>query len=187
MKPLSEAPTRNRLLFWAALPPALALAGGAFSILGSSAPNHTAPPPVKLATSTRRHFPLEISHDPTEMGILSPGGFGCRKDRAAQLKPAACDRGADPQRVVPAPTWEGRRSNSGPASPLPSRRGSIRRMAPISAARFRSKSPVSALRERSYSGRTPMWKCGLSQRLNLPRRTLPGRKPRTSLPWKKGG
>jgi hypothetical protein len=34
----------NRLLIWAALPPALVLAASTLSILGSSTPNHTPPP-----------------------------------------------------------------------------------------------------------------------------------------------
>jgi hypothetical protein len=75
MKVSREAPCHSRFLFWAGSLPALAAC--AFSIVASSTPNHTDPPPSNI---TGRRFPLEVSPNVIDLGILRP-----RHSAAARL------------------------------------------------------------------------------------------------------
>jgi len=68
MKTTNQVSRSNRLLLWTAC----IFAACALSILGSSTPNHT-PPPSNLASSSGQLFPLEISPDPIDLGVIRAG------------------------------------------------------------------------------------------------------------------
>jgi hypothetical protein len=63
---------RTHLFTWSALSTSVILVPFALLTLDSLTPNHTTPP-SNLKSSARQRFPLEISPDPVDLGILLPG------------------------------------------------------------------------------------------------------------------
>ena len=70
--PMGNIHQRGRLILLTAFPSLAGIAVFCISLIGSASPNHT-PPLTNLASSARRHFPLEISPDPVRLGVVIQG------------------------------------------------------------------------------------------------------------------
>jgi len=78
MSALVKDPRPGRIFLWVALPITFGLIAALIPPPGFSTQNQT-PPPSKLASSTGRHFPLEISPDPIDLGIMRQGQSNAAK------------------------------------------------------------------------------------------------------------
>jgi len=72
MSAFREGSRRGRIFLCAGFPVAAGLIGAVTSCAGLPAVTST-PPPPKSAFSPNRHFPLETTPDPVDLGILSRG------------------------------------------------------------------------------------------------------------------